>query len=72
MVDPDADSLIESTKLEMIEDKFPREWCNISLKLTNGDVSLAAEMLERTDKIVLASPPSATDNPELVRVSFYS
>ena len=66
MVDTDCDALIESTKLGMIEDRFPKEWCEIALKMSQGDVSLAAELLEKADKMLFESNPSIHADPQQV------
>ena len=66
MVDNETEALIESTKLGMIEDRFPKEWCHIALKMTHGDVSQAAELLEKADKMLIESDPSIHGDPQQV------
>ena len=62
----ESEALIESTKLGMIEDRFSKEWCSIALEMTKGDVSLAAEFLEKADTLVTGSDPYAHPNPKQV------
>ena len=50
----------------MIEDRFPKEWCGIALRMTQGDVSQAAELLEKADKMLFDSNPSLHEGPQQV------
>ena len=65
----ESESLIESTKLGMIEDRFPKDWCSIALRMTKGDVSLAADFLEKADTLLIGSDPCTHSNPEQVHIS---
>ncbi|KAI6658418.1 WD repeat-containing protein 60 [Oopsacas minuta] len=62
----ESEAFIESAKLGLIEDRFPKGWCEAALKLTNGSVSLSDDLLEKADTLLIGSESYSNSDPQQV------